>query len=204
MYANKNNSRSWPGMLAKNRMAGACFCSRFVEKLSDSPRGRPGCSGTATGFAGKVHQSPSVPQRLHPRMFLLKTQPAHRDGSAPVFPVLGDLLALRGVPVGTGLGDHNEEGSSRGVPRSSQGTSWTFGCSDIHLVLVLCSLLRPAVLGWRFAGGDSQEDKSWWTRGALPACPQPEEDSCKIRSGVTSCKTTRQSLHPALPRHRQG
>lgn len=99
MYVNKNNRRSWPGMLAESRMAGACFCSGFVEKLSDSPRGRLGCSGTATGFAGKVHQSPFIPRCLHPRMFLLKTQQTHRDGSAMVFPPGGSAGSEMG-PLG--------------------------------------------------------------------------------------------------------
>lgn len=154
MYVNKNNRRSWPGMLAESRVAGACFCSGFVEKLSDSPRGRLGCSGTAEGRCISPHSSLGA--------FTLgcssRRPSKHTVMAQPWCSLLGDLLAQRWVPVGTGLGDHNEEGSSRMGFHELTG-------EVLDLQLLRCSPCLGAVLiassssagveshRWRLTGG---------------------------------------------------
>ncbi|EOB03841.1 hypothetical protein Anapl_00012 [Anas platyrhynchos] len=97
--------------------AGSCTgCSEdprtqcpHIKASKDFWRGRLGCSGTAEGRCISPHSSLGA--------FTLgcssRRPSKHTVMAQPWCSLLGDLLAQRWVPVGTGLGDHNEEGSSR-------------------------------------------------------------------------------------------
>lgn len=156
----------------------------FAEKLPLIPPSADpamsGCSGTAIGFAGKMHPSSHC---FPSRTFLLqmhfscskhrrqgdglwmalspcnrntmRAQPWHyscREMSCP-----RKLAGSRdGFPWAQGVGAATREASLKRLYLSSEGTSWTFSCSNVHqTVLVLVPVASSNSAG-RAAAGSGQ------------------------------------------------
>lgn len=220
LYANRNNRRHWNGMLAEKwggravlpspqwascsslpGLAGALFCPWFVWKtLLDSlkQRSSQGCCGTETEFAGKMKPSP---QCFQSRTFLLEMEffwslwmalsPCSHTTTAAqpwfccwwgvsccgVSPELsGDFLALQ----------------------SLQCSSDFVLCCAHGFIQQHCWGVRAMLWG----GLSHQEDKPWWTWGALPAGHSPR----RMDTNSTMAWCTRHhlgSVWAPLSRHRR-
>lgn len=145
---------------------------------------RSGCSGTAMGFAGKMHP---FPQCFPSRTFLLEMQfswsrcrrqgaglrmaPSPSNRNTPTaqprhYLCQGIGRLRRRVPMGAGHGGCNEGGiSGEASPEIGEGNSRTFGCSN--LVLVLCPRLQEQGK----AGGEDTHPRRTNLDGPGERCP---------------------------------